>query len=89
MGRMNKTDSKELMDVACRIARIEERQISIAAKLDDDIGTTRKLLHELSVKVSSLEKLKTQLVVIATLFSVALSMLWDWLYYKITGQTRH
>lgn len=82
---MPKPASKDLLDMACRIARIEERQISIASKLDDDISTTRKLLEEMTKRVSALERLKSQLIIVATILSVGLSMLWDWLYFKISG----
>jgi len=86
---MKHSSTKDLVDMACRIARIEERQISIASKLDDDISSTKSLLEEMTRRVTALEKLKSQLIIIATILSVGLSMLWDWLFFKITGHSRH
>ena len=76
---------KELIDISIRLARMEERQIAITQKIDEEIAETKKILYEVSSKVSSLEKLKAQLLIFAGGLSIALSMAWDWLYFRITG----
>ena len=86
---MTAKHNKDFVDLVCRIARIEERQISIGAKLDADIDATKKILAELTIRVGALERLKSQLIIVATILSVGLSMVWDWVYYKFTGVSRH
>jgi len=73
-----------------RVARIEERQLSISEKIDTSIAMLERslsqsgeILGSLNQRVTALEGFKGQVVIIASIVSIAFSMTLDWVYKKL------
>ena len=64
-----------------RLARIEERQLTLMGMLEKSLSS----FGDLASRVTALEHLRTRLIVLAGLVGAGISLAWDFVRAKFTG----
>lgn len=64
-----------------RLARIEERQLTLMGMLEKSLSS----FGDLANRVTALEHLRTRLLVLAGLVGAGISLAWDFVRAKFTG----
>ena len=64
-----------------RLARIEERQLTLMGMLEKSLSS----FGDLANRVTALEHLRTRLIVLAGLVGAGISLAWDFVRAKFTG----
>ena len=64
-----------------RLARIEERQLTLMGMLERSLSS----FGDLANRVTALEHLRTRLIVLAGLVGASISLAWDFVRAKFTG----
>lgn len=64
-----------------RLARIEERQLTLMGMLEKSLSS----FGDLANRVTALEHLRTRLIVLAGLVGAGISLAWDFVKAKFTG----
>ena len=66
-----------------RLARIEERQLTLMGMLEKSLSS----YGDLANRVTSLEHLRTRLLIVASLVGAGFTLAWDFVKSKLSGGT--
>jgi hypothetical protein len=82
---MSTSDRKNISDVRERLARLEERIISIQAVLEKNTSELAEWSSKVSGRIESLERLKSYALGFIAFASLALSFTYEWVKAKFWG----
>jgi hypothetical protein len=83
---MSTSDRKNISDVRERLARLEERIITIQSVLEKSTSELAEWSGRVSGRIESLERLKSYALGFIAFASLALSLTYEWVKIKIWGQ---
>jgi hypothetical protein len=82
---MSTTDRKNISDVRERLARLEERIITIQSVLEKNTSELAEWSSKISGRIDSLERLKSYALGFIAFASLALSFAYEWVKAKFWG----
>lgn len=83
---MSTSDRKNISDVRERLARLEERIITIQSVLEKNTSELAEWSAKVSSRIESLERLKSYALGFIAFASLALSYAYEWIKIKFWGQ---